>query len=49
MYDGITSEVSSTTKFVENSNLSTKYLGRINITRLDQINAEERFPISEQG
>ena len=38
-----------TTKFDENSDLSTTYLGRINMTRLDKIKAEERFPISEQG
>ena len=39
----------STTKFDENSDLSTTYLGRINMTRLYKIKAEERFPISEQG
>ena len=39
----------STTTFDENSDLSTKYLGRIDMTRLDKIKAEERFPISEQG
>ena len=49
MYDGIKSEVLSTTKFDENSYLSTTYLGRINVTRLDKIKAEEKFPISEQG
>ena len=48
MYDGVKSEVSSTTKFDENSDLSTTYLGRIEITRLDEIKAEEKFPISEQ-
>ena len=38
-----------TTNFDENSDLSTTYLGRIDITRLDKIKAKERFPISEQG
>ena len=37
------------TKFDENSGLSTTYLGRINMTRLDKIKAKEKFPISEQG
>ena len=49
MYDGVKSEVLSTTKFDENSDLSTMYLDRINMTRLDKIKVEERFPISEQG
>ena len=48
MYDGIESEVLITTKFHGNSDLSTTYLGRINMTRLDMIKAEERFLISEQ-
>ena len=41
MYDGIKSEVLITTKFDENSDLSTTYLGRINMTRLDKITAED--------
>ena len=48
MYDGVKSEVLSTTKFDENSDLSTTYSGRINMTRLDTIKAEKRFPIPEQ-
>ena len=38
----------TTTKFDENSDLSTTYLGRIDMTRLDKIIAEEKFPIQEQ-
>ena len=49
MYDGITSEVLSTTKFDDNSDLSTTYLRRINITGLDKMKAKEKFPMSEQG
>ena len=49
MYDGVKSEVLSTTKLGENSDLSTTYLGRIHMTKLDKIKAEEKFPISEQG
>ena len=45
MYEGVKSEVLSTTKFDENSDLSTTYLGKINMTRLDKIRAEERFSI----
>ena len=47
MYEGIQSEVISTTRFDENSDLSTTYLGRGNITRPSEIKAEEKFPISE--
>ena len=39
----------TTTKFDKNSELSTTYLVRINMTRLDNIKAEEKFTISEQG
>ena len=39
----------TTTRFDEKSDLSTAYLSRLNMTRLDKINAEEKFPISEQG
>ena len=49
MYKGIQSEVISTTRFDENSDLSTTYLGRIDIIRESTIKAEEKFPISEQG
>ena len=49
MYDGVISEILCTTKFNENSYVSTMYLGRIDMTRSDKIKPEERFPISEQG
>ena len=39
----------STDRFDENSDLSTTYLGRIDMTRASKIKAEERFPISEHG
>ena len=38
-----------TTRFDENSDLSTTYLGRIDTTRESKIKAEEKFPVSEQG
>ena len=49
MYKGILSEVISTTRFDENSDLSTAYLHRIDTTRVSKITAEEKCPISEQG
>ena len=36
------------TRFDENSDLSTTYLGRIEMTRTSKFKAEEKFPISEQ-
>ena len=49
VYDGVRSKLLCTTKFDENSDLSTTYLGRIDMPRPDKIKVEERFPISEQG
>ena len=49
MYEGIQSEVIGTTRFNENSDLSTTYSDRIDITRTSTVKAEEKFPISEQG
>ena len=43
MYDGVRSEVLCTTMFDENSELSTMCLGRIEMTRSDNIKVEERF------
>ena len=49
MSEGVKSEILSTTRFSENSDLSMTYLGRVNVKRENKITAEERFPISEQG
>ena len=49
IYNGIQSGISSTTRFDENSDLSTTYLGRVGTARDSKIKAEETFPISEQG
>ena len=49
MYKGIQSEILSTTRFDENSDLSTTYLGKVDKSRNNKIKAEESFPISEQG
>ena len=49
MYEGIQSEVISTTRFDEKSDLSTTYLARIDTTRARKIKAEKTFPISDHG
>ena len=48
-YKGIQSKILSTTRFDENSNLSTTYLEKVNTTKASKIKAKESFPISEQG
>ena len=47
IYDGIQSEILSTIRLDENSNLSTTYLGRVDTARASKIKVEETFPISE--
>ena len=49
VYEGIQSEILSTTKFDENSDLSTTYLGKVDKSKNNKIKAEESYPISEQG
>ena len=36
-------------KFDKNSDLSTTYLGQVDMTRNTKVKAEERFPITGQG
>ena len=49
VYEGIQSEVMNTTRFDENSDLSTTYLGRSDRVKSSKLKAEETFLISEQG
>ena len=50
IYDGIQSDIVSSSRFDENSDLSMMYLGKIgNIEGQDKLKAEETFPISENG
>ena len=49
MYEGIQSEILNTTRFDENSDLSTTYLGTSDRSKYDRIKVEESFLISEQG
>ena len=49
VYDEIYAEVVTTSRFDENVDLSTTYLGRIDMKREEVMKAEESFSISEQG
>ena len=49
VYSGIQTEIVNTTRFDENSDLSTTYLGKSDRSKNDDLKAEESFPISEQG
>ena len=49
VYEGIQSEILSTTRFDKNSDLSIMYLGKVDKSKNNKIKAEESFPISEQG
>ena len=49
VYDEIYAEVVMTSRFDENVDLSTTYLGRIDMKREEVMKAKESFPISEQG
>ena len=49
VYDDVYAEVVMTSRFDENVDLSTTYLGRIDMKREEVMKAEESFPISEQG
>ena len=48
-YEGVKSEILSTTRFDENPDLSTTYVGRVNVARENKITAEEKFLKPEQG
>ena len=48
-YKGVKSEILSTTRVSENSDLSMIYLGKTNIVKENKIITEQKFPISEQG
>ena len=49
VYEAIQSEILNPTRFDENSDLSSTYLGKADISKNGKIKAEESFPISEQG
>ena len=49
IYEGIHSEIVSSNKFHENSDLSTTYLEKVDRENQHKLKAEESFPISEHG
>ena len=49
LYKGMQSEIINTTRFDENSDLSSKYLGKSDRSKHEKLKAEESFPISEEG
>ena len=49
IYEGIHSEIVSSNRFDENSDLSTMYLGRVDKENQHRLKAEESFPILEHG
>ena len=48
-YEGVKSEIVDTTRFDDNSDLSTTYLGKVNMTHDKDLIVEERFQISKLG
>ena len=49
IYEEIHSEIVSSKRFDENSDLSTTYLGRVDKENQHKLKAEESFPMSEHG
>ena len=49
VYEDVFAEVVTTNRFDENVDLSTTYLGKIDMKREDIMKADGSFPISEQG
>ena len=49
VYKGVYAEIVSTTCFDEDTDLSTTYLGQVNMSRDTEVRAEERFPITARG
>ena len=48
-YEGVKSEIVDTTRFDENSDLSTTYLGKTNMTQDKDLMVEHKFSISKSG
>ena len=49
VYKGVYAEVISTDMFDEDTDLSTTYLGQVDITRYTEVKAEESFPMMARG
>ena len=49
VYEGVYAKVISTDRFDEDMDLSTTYLGQVDMTRSTEVKAEDNFPITAQG
>ena len=49
VYEGVYPDIVSSDRFDEDTDLSTTYLGQIDMTRNTEVKAEENFPITTQG
>ena len=49
VYKGVYAEIVSSDRFDEDTDLSTMYLGKIDMTRNTEMKAEENFPITVRG
>ena len=49
MYDGVYAEVISTNRFDEDTDLSTTYLGQVDMSRKTEVKAEESFAMNVAG
>ena len=49
VYQGAYAEIVSTNQFDEDADLSTTYLGQVDMSRDTEVRAEERFPIIARG
>ena len=47
VYEGVYAKVISTDRFDEDMDLSTMYLGQVDMTRIMEVKAEEYIPITE--
>ena len=49
MYERVYAEIISTDKFDEDTDISTTYLGQVDMTRNTEVKAEENFPMTARG
>ena len=49
VYEGVYVEVISTDKFDEDTDISTTYLGQVDMARDTEVKAEESFPMTDRG
>ena len=49
VYEGVYAEVISTNRFDEDADISTTYLGQVNMTGNIEVKTEESFPITARG